>query len=158
MSNRTVTASRDDHLRCVRLAAALAAACLIAACSVENGDPTSAADTAYDASTGLRGEVTGIPVFRPSMVTGRIEGGSFDGSTHCYTWFLESDASLGAILGWYDERMANAIKTPYDDGSAIWAFTVVGGDADAGERGTVLVTRDAEIEINECVKPYKRTA
>jgi len=112
----------------------------------------------YDAAAGLRGLVTDIPVYLPSRVTSRIEGGAINGTTSAYTWFLETPSKKEAVIAFYSQKLPHAVKTPYDDGSAIWAFTPTGGNDAAGENATVLVTADGKIEIMEEVLTAKRKA
>jgi len=75
-----------------------------------------------------------------------------------YTWFLETPSKREAVIAFYDHNLANATKTPYGDGSAIWAFTPTGGNDAVGESATVLVTAEGKIEILESVLKEKRKA
>lgn len=124
--------------------------------SIGNPPGQAAEPVAYDAASGLKGVVTDIPVFLPARVTSRIEGGNLQGTTHAYTWFLETPVDKKQVLAFYDQHLRSATKTPYDDGSAIWAYTPPGGSDSAGEEVTVLVTAEGKIEISESVLKQKR--
>jgi hypothetical protein len=110
----------------------------------------------YDATNGLRGAVTDIPVFLPAKVVNRIEGGNLEGTIHAYTWFLQTPSKKEEVLAFYDKKLSHATKTSFDDGSAIWAFTPAGGSDAVGESATVLVTTEGKIEIMESVLKEKR--
>jgi hypothetical protein len=110
----------------------------------------------YDAATGLKGVVADIPVYLPARITSRIEGGDLKGTTHAYTWFLETPSDKKQVIAFYDQHLPSATKTPYNDGSAIWAHTPPGFNDAAGEDVTVLVTAEGKIEIFESVLRQKR--
>ena len=112
--------------------------------------------SAYDAASGLKGAVTDIPVYLPARITGRIEGGDLKGTTHAYTWFLETPSNKAQVIAFYDQHLPSATKTPYNDGSAIWAYTPPGYNDSEGEDVTVLVTAEGKIEISESVLKQKR--
>src|SRR5258708_7055946 len=112
--------------------------------------------SAYDAASGLKGAVTDIPVYLPARVTSRIEGGNLNGATRAYTWFLETASDKKLVIAFYDQHLASATKTPYNDGSAIWAYTPPGFNDSQGEGVTVLVTAEGKIEISESVLKEKR--
>jgi hypothetical protein len=136
----------------------IAAVIALAGCSPANGPGNSGSSSSYDAAKGLQGVVTDIPVFLPSKVTSRIEGGNLGGTTHAYTWFLETPSKREEVIAFYDQKLPRATKTPYGDGSAIWAFTPAGGSDSAGESATVLVTAEGKVEIMESVLKEKRKA
>ena len=112
--------------------------------------------SAYDAASGLKGAVADIPVYLPARITSRIEGGNLNGATHAYTWFLETPGDKKQVIAFYDQHLASATKTPYSDGSAIWAYTPPGFNDSQGEEVTVLVTAEGKIEISESVLKQKR--
>jgi hypothetical protein len=128
----------------------------LAGCSPTNGPSSSESPSSYNAASGLHGVVTVIPVFLPAKVTGRIEGGDLSGKTHAYTWFLETSSKREEIIAFYDQKLTHATKTPFGDGSAIWAFTPAGASDAAGESATVLVTAEGKIEIMESLLKEKR--
>ena len=136
----------------------IAALIALAGCSPTNGPSSSGSSSSYDAANGLHDVVTDIPVFLPSKVTDRIEGGDLNGTTHAYTWFLETSSKREEVIAFYDQKLSRATKTPYGDGSAIWAFTPSGASDAAGESATVLVTAEGKIEIMESVLKAKRKA
>src|SRR6266404_1420533 len=82
--------------------------------------------SAYDAVSGLKGTVADVPVYLPARVTSRIEGGNLNGTTHAYTWFLETPNDRKQVIAFYDQHLASATKTPYNDGSAMCAYTPPG--------------------------------
>jgi hypothetical protein len=110
----------------------------------------------YDATNGLRGVVTDIPVFLPAKVTSRIEGGNLEGTIHAYTWFLQTPSKKEEVIAFNNRKLSHATKTSFDDGSAIWAFTPAGGSDAVGESATVLATAEGKIEIMESVLKDKR--
>ena len=112
--------------------------------------------SAYDAASGPKGAVAAIPVYFPAKITSRIEGGDLKGTTHAYTWFLETTSDKKQVIAFYDQHLPTATKTPYDDGSAMWAYTPPGFNDGAGEGVTVLVTAEGTIEISESVLKQKR--
>src|SRR5664279_3914036 len=68
--------------------------------------PGNASETsAYDAASGLKGAVTDIPVYLPARITGRIEGGDLKGTTHAYTWFLETPSNKAQVIAFYDQHL-----------------------------------------------------
>jgi hypothetical protein len=134
----------------------IAAVVALIGCSPADGPSSSESSSSYDAANGLQGVVTVIPVSLPSKVTGRIEGGDLNGKTHAYTWFLETSAKREDVVAFYDQKLSHATKTPYGDGSAMWAFTPDGASDAAGERATVFVTAEGKIEIIESLLKEKR--
>jgi len=122
----------------------------------ENPPGNPSETSAYDAASGLKGAVADIPVYLPARITGRIEGGNLNGATHAYTWFLETPGDKKQVIAFYDQHLASATKTPYNDGSAIWAYTPPGFNDSQGEGVTVLVTAEGKIEISESVLKQKR--
>jgi hypothetical protein len=121
-----------------------------------NSPGTVPAASTYDAVSGLKGAVTDIPVYLPARVTDRIEGGDLKGTLHAYTWFLETPSDKKQVIAFYDRHLPSATRTPYNDGSAMWAYTPPGCNDSAGEGVTVLVTAEGKIEISESVLKQKR--
>lgn len=121
-----------------------------------NSQSQSSETGSYDAAAGLKGVVSDIPVYLPARITSRIEGGDLKGTTHAYTWFLETPSDKKQVIAFYDQHLPSATKTPYNDGSAIWAYTPPGFNDAAGEDVTVLVTAEGKIEISESVLKQKR--
>ena len=125
--------------------------------SAGGNSPSQASETdSYDATAGLKGVVADIPVYLPARITSRIEGGDLKGTTHAYTWFLETPSNRAQVIAFYDQHLRSATKTPYNDGSAIWAYTPPGYNDSEGEDVTVLVTAEGKIEISESVLKQKR--
>jgi hypothetical protein len=121
-----------------------------------NSPGNASATGSYDASSGLKEAVTDIPIYLPARITGRIEGGDLKGTTHAYIWFLETPSNKAQVIAFYDQHLPSAAKTPYNDGSAIWAYTPPGYNDSEGEGVTVLVTAEGKIEISESVLKQKR--
>ena len=75
--------------------------------------PSQASETdSYDATAGLKGVVADIPVYLPARITSRIEGGDLKGTTHAYTWFLETPSDKKLVIAFYDQHLPSAVKTP----------------------------------------------